>query len=390
MDGRWSQGPGELTPLGMRQHYLIGYELRNRYVIQSQVLSENFTATEIYVRSTDVNRTLQSAYSQLQGLYPEGTGPSLSELSLQATAVPPIRVTNLTNIQDELGQAALPSFLQPEPVHTVSNNHDLLLLPEDNCRYAKQLMYSTINDSAEAAYYAQYPALMQTIQNYYGIDYHAATKAFDALYDSITANTFSGYPVPSVFSTSSFLSQSQALHAQLFKLKYGGQPDIVGQMLASEFMILLRESLTEASSNQTSVKFLFLSAHDSTLQGFLNGLQLNTTAFPVYASTLFTELHLLDAKYYVRMLFNDVPVVVPACSQAMCPLDTFLGYLNNRIIPDIQQFCDSTHSTDLTTSSATVSVIAFGSLVVLAGIGVVAVLLSQRRKQKPVTRYYEV
>jgi hypothetical protein len=71
-------------------------------------------------------------------------------------------------------------------------------------------------------------------------------------------------------------------------------------MLASDFMKLLRDSLTAASNNQTSVKFVFLSAHDSTLLAFLNGMQLNTTVFPVYASTLFTELHLIDTKYYVR------------------------------------------------------------------------------------------
>jgi hypothetical protein len=66
----------------------------------------------------------------------------------------------------------------------------------------------------------------------------------------------------------------------------------------------------------------------------------------------------------------------------MYALDTFLGYLDKRIIPDIQQFCNSIHSTRSTTRSVSISVIVFGSVMVLAGIGV-AVALWERRRLQP-------
>ena len=60
------KGAGELTQLGMRQHYLLGYAVRNKY---KNFISKEFDPNEIYIISTDVNRTLISAYSNLLGMY---------------------------------------------------------------------------------------------------------------------------------------------------------------------------------------------------------------------------------------------------------------------------------------------------------------------------------
>lgn len=63
-----------LTSSGMRQHYMIGNQLRKRYVKSSpeddKLLSEKFKHDEVYVRSTQVKRTIQSALSQMLGMYP--------------------------------------------------------------------------------------------------------------------------------------------------------------------------------------------------------------------------------------------------------------------------------------------------------------------------------
>ena len=71
-------GIGQLTPQGMRQRYLMGRYARERYTNQYKLLSSEFTPGEVYVQSTDVNRTIQSGYSELMGLYPPGNGAKLS------------------------------------------------------------------------------------------------------------------------------------------------------------------------------------------------------------------------------------------------------------------------------------------------------------------------
>ena len=80
---------GQLTSVGMRQHFLLGKELRREYVNRLGFLSENYNSKELVVRSTYVNRTVVSALSQLSGLYPMGTGPKISKKVKKELTLPP-------------------------------------------------------------------------------------------------------------------------------------------------------------------------------------------------------------------------------------------------------------------------------------------------------------
>ena len=64
--------PGMLTPEGMRQRYLLGRYAREKYAINSTLLSPEFIEGEVYIQSTDSERTMQSGYSELMGIYPPG------------------------------------------------------------------------------------------------------------------------------------------------------------------------------------------------------------------------------------------------------------------------------------------------------------------------------
>ena len=65
------RNPGELTGVGQRMHYLLGMRNRHRYIETYNFLSEKFDSHELLIYSTAFNRTILSAYAQLQGLYPE-------------------------------------------------------------------------------------------------------------------------------------------------------------------------------------------------------------------------------------------------------------------------------------------------------------------------------
>ena len=57
-DPRWR--PGELTSMGKRQHHLIGGEMRRRYMVKNKLLDlTQYRPSEVYVRSTDINRTIE-------------------------------------------------------------------------------------------------------------------------------------------------------------------------------------------------------------------------------------------------------------------------------------------------------------------------------------------
>ena len=66
----WKQGLGELTPEGVQRELQLGTMLRKKYIEQYHLLPPQYAVGTLYVRSTDVRRTIASARSVLLGLYP--------------------------------------------------------------------------------------------------------------------------------------------------------------------------------------------------------------------------------------------------------------------------------------------------------------------------------
>ena len=121
---KWTQIE-ELSDVGRRMLYLLGVKVRKRYIKEYKLLSENYNPQEIYIKSTDSNRTIESIYSFLQGLYPAGTGPTINNKVLNITNItyPPNKkyqndfenILNVFNMSDN--GTALPYQLSIQPVH---------------------------------------------------------------------------------------------------------------------------------------------------------------------------------------------------------------------------------------------------------------------------------
>jgi hypothetical protein len=129
----WS-GDSELTPIGMRMHYLLG--IRNRQVY-GKFLNDTYSPSEIYVMSTDTNRTIMSGYAQLQGLYSNQTaGPTVPEERNQV-ARPPVDIPDLPKVLQDLGTFALPNGTQVVPIHIIPTDSRRFYLYD--YRYCKPL-----------------------------------------------------------------------------------------------------------------------------------------------------------------------------------------------------------------------------------------------------------
>ncbi|MFH4975622.1 hypothetical protein AB6A40_002331 [Gnathostoma spinigerum] len=116
----WPHGLGELTETGMIQQYTLGNLIRQRYINGTySFLVPNYLPKEIYVRSTDVNRTLISAMANLAGMYPTG---------IPGTDYP--RTEN----------GSWPSNWTPIPVHTVEFDHDYIGNAFAFCPRSEQIM----------------------------------------------------------------------------------------------------------------------------------------------------------------------------------------------------------------------------------------------------------
>ena len=88
-----------LTSAGMRQHYLFGTALRNRYINAYKFLDENYNPDQVIYRVSQTTRTLSSIQAQLSGMYPYGYGSTIND-NQKELAVPPNKFNYTDWIKD--------------------------------------------------------------------------------------------------------------------------------------------------------------------------------------------------------------------------------------------------------------------------------------------------
>ena len=113
--GEFWDSVGELTPLGLRMHYLLGYATKKEY---SDFLSKTYNPNELYITSTNVNRTLLSVYSFLQGFYDKDSSIDLTEKQIDRINILNSNYTkNISSKVEKLGKKSLEGGINAIPVH---------------------------------------------------------------------------------------------------------------------------------------------------------------------------------------------------------------------------------------------------------------------------------
>ena len=140
LDGNWTNGfpvgPEMLTPQGMRQRYLLGRYARQKYSVDYDLLDPDFVQDQVYCQSTDVDRTMQSCYSELMGVYPPSESGAFELASGEQKSIssgrgmPQLSIANANEINAALGNEAVPNGFVSVPVYTFKN-----LAVEDDLQY---------------------------------------------------------------------------------------------------------------------------------------------------------------------------------------------------------------------------------------------------------------
>lgn len=131
------QGLGELTPTGMRQHYNLGILVKNQY--PTLFRGNNPTPFDYKVQTSYFNRTMQSAYSHLLGIYDIGSGPELITV-LPEFIEPPYKKINegQISLNQSLKNYALDQKVYPSKIFSIDWNNDNLFMSKTSivCPYA--------------------------------------------------------------------------------------------------------------------------------------------------------------------------------------------------------------------------------------------------------------
>ncbi len=302
---QWPEGLGQLTPEGMQQEYKMGMEFRKRYVEQAHLLPKHYAQGTMYVRSTDYARTLMSAESLLMGLYPPGTGPNVTETSLPA----------------------LPNAFQPIPIFSAPTKYDDVILQDVSNAEREQLMeqyvYSTKewqekNDELKDKYPLWSRLTGASINNLAELAYVG-----DALYIHQLHNV----PMPEGLSAKDI---DIILNASNWAFMAQERPPQVARVYSSKLMTNITNYLHKGSQQKSKLKYVLLSAHDTTITGALSFLGAPLQKAPPYASNLNFSLYDNGSNYYtVKVTYNGNPVSIPACGGTVCELQQFINLVNS-------------------------------------------------------------
>ncbi|CAI2369354.1 unnamed protein product [Moneuplotes crassus] len=381
----WETPLGHLTEQGERQHYLLAKKHEKRYRHQAHLLSDTFDPNEILIYSTNVDRTIMSAYSELTGWYPLGSGDKLARQE-RSQSLPPFEVTGLEETLSKLEDDALLEGFQPVPIHMGEEINKILKgQDEDTCPIFKKLKEEVMKD----------PVFQQRIELYRDTVVKSLKEDWN-LNDNFNIQTVDPY-------TDSYYS---AMFNLRLKKEFDLGREIVDRLIADRYnyYTLLTDEMTRLASTKfhnfvhtrmdqriystdSPLRFVFMSAHDSTIASLLAGVEQKQETQPFFATSILVELWKKagtagdkDEDFYAKYLYDDQPLNINnSCDdQGRCDYAGFKNYLKSREIEgDFDEACAYTES-----SSTTMIVAISTSAAGLIALGVLSFVYMKRRGNK--------
>lgn len=294
---QWPLPFGQLSPKGMHQEYELGAAMRADYVDLYKLLPPSYAAGTVYVRSSDIDRTLMSAQCVLAGLYPHGTGPSSD------------------------GKPALPDLAQPVPVHTVPSAEEALLYPDGPLYHYAEMQGQYVENGAE--WKRREDALRPDFARW-----SAATgeevnslKKVKSLADVLYIRRLYNIAPPAGLTAEDV---DRIVTAGRWAFAASFAPGEIGRATGLPLLKEIAARINAAAAGKDGVRYVLYSAHDSTILSQLSALGAPAGEPPHYSSRLnFLVFDKGDGKFAVKVIYNGAPVAVKGCGPDACTLDQF-------------------------------------------------------------------
>ncbi|XP_054338318.1 prostatic acid phosphatase isoform X2 [Pongo pygmaeus] len=278
--------------------------------------------TQVYIRSTDIDRTLMSAMTNLAALFPpEG-----------------VSIWNPTLLW------------QPIPVHTVPLSEDqLLYLPFRNCPRFQELESETLKSEEFQKRLHPYKDFIATLGKLSGLHGQDLFGIWSKVYDPLYCESVHNFTLPSWATEDTMTKLRELSELSLLSLygihKQKEKSRLQGGVLVNEIL----NHMKKATQMPSYKKLIMYSAHDTTVSGLQMALDVYNGLLPPYASCHLMELYFEKGEYFVEMYYRNetqhepYPLMLPGCSPS-CPLERFAELVGPVIPQDWSTECMTTNS----------------------------------------------
>lgn len=376
----WPVNAGELTPVGMRQLYLLGRQLRQRYVEELHFLNEQYNQLQVTFRSiySSDKTPCASAYSFAAGLYMPGTGYSLNKFQID-NAVPPTNFTDYSEYQKELGNAALVHHYASVPIMTYTEEPNYPLEAATLCPGVKKLadeywngngtLRSILSANEEEFKKTLYPALKQVIgaKN----DITSLDQAMDYR-DNYFAAVHFARPLNGDLNPDQRKQLDSLYDLMMYQRLLGERK--VAQLVSFGFLNEMAAALHKPKDEipQAKVKAVMTSylVNDVNILAVLRLMDYRPEA-PVtvpFASSLQIEVYKTESgNYTVTILYNDRKVLWNGVDETV-PLDKFKDWIKANTISNFHGECAGITTVEVGSYWMIMTLIAAGIVVLILGV----------------------
>nr|XP_060477328.1 lysophosphatidic acid phosphatase type 6 [Panthera onca] len=315
---------GQLTNVGMQQMFALGQRLRKSYVEDIPFLSPTFNPLEVFVRSTNIYRNLESTRCLLAGLFQsQKEGLSLESRSLpwkvqQACRRPPAGPESQYQ-QPELGL----------PLQTIV----LSAIVDSPRRLTKLVSFLFFGRGRRQAACLQ-PGIsedLQKVKEGMGIASNDGVD-FLSLFDNAAAEQVHSLPSCPTLRRFAQMIEQRAVDTALYVMQREDRESL--QMAVGPFLHILESNLRKVMDPATAPgktrKLYLYAAHDVTLMPLLIILGIFDHKWPPFAVDLTMELyqHRESKEWFVKLYYRGEEQVPEGCPDQLCPLDKFLNTLS--------------------------------------------------------------
>ncbi|XP_063161574.1 lysophosphatidic acid phosphatase type 6 isoform X2 [Candoia aspera] len=279
---------GQLTKVGMLQMFALGERLRKRYIEESNFLSSSYKPSEVFIRSTNIVRNLESTRCLLAGLFQQQKEP-------------------VTIVTDE----AESEILYPNPMNCQQLKH----------RHRDRLASVNLHqDIAED---------LKNIKQKMGISNEQEVDFF-LLLDNIFAEQAHDLPSCPVLKNFMQLIEQRAVDSFLYVTKYSSREIL--QMSVGPLLYAVEENIRKAiessSFDSNTRKLILYAVHDVTLFPLLMAMGVFNSKWPPYAADVTLELYQHSKDWFIRLIYNGEELIPRGCKDGFCPLEDFLNALS--------------------------------------------------------------